>query len=144
MPHSNTLAPLDLIHLPPSRVVPDPNTAREYSPGKMRRMRASIREFGLLQPILIDEDDVMIAGNARLAAALDLGMPEVPCVRILHLSPPEGRAYAIADNKIAELGTWNEAKLGEELRFLAEQELSFDLEVLGFETAELDFIILGD
>lgn len=124
-------------------LVLDTRNPRDHSPGQIRKLRASIREFGLVQPILIDEQNNIIAGNARLLAARDLGFAQVPCIRLTHMSEAQKRAYVIADNKIAELGTWNEERLGAELRFIVDQELTFDLEVTGFETAELDFHILG-
>ncbi len=135
---------LDLVYIPPALLTLDPNASRTHSNAQIRKLRSAIREFGLLQPILIDEHDVVIAGNARLTAACDLGLQNVPCIRITHLDANARRAYAIADNQIAQQGSWNEEKLGSELRYLAEQELSFDLEVIGFETAELDLVILGD
>ena len=66
----------------------------------MKQLAESIRHFGFTQPVLIDEDNYMLAGHGRVSAAAELGFAEVPCIRIAHLSEAQKRAYVLADNKI--------------------------------------------
>lgn len=141
--HNDPDLSLSVTYRPLSDLTSDPNNPRDHSPGQIRKLRSAIRSFGLVQPLLIDEAGMIIAGNARYTAATDLGMETVPCIVLTHLSPAERRAYAIADNRIAEDGNWNMERLRSEVCFLADQDLSFELEAIGFETAELDFSLVS-
>jgi DNA modification methylase len=96
---------------------------------------ASIREFGFRQPIVVDEDGVIVVGSTRYRAALQLGLPTVPVHVARGLTPAQLRAYRIADNKTAELADWDEERLVQELADL--QHLDFDLDVVGFTADEL-------
>jgi ParB-like chromosome segregation protein Spo0J len=96
---------------------------------------ASIRAFGFRQPIVVDEDDVIIVGHTRYKAALRLGLKKVPVHVARGLTPEQVRAYRLADNKTAELAEWNEDLLAQELTDL--QGLDFDFETLGFSDEEL-------
>src|SRR5690606_30577673 len=90
------------------------------------------------------ENDMVIAGHGRLAAAKLLKMSEVPVVRLEHMTEAQKRAYIIADNRIAEKAGWDKDILAIELQFLIDQEdLTFDPGITGFETAEIDFMIDG-
>jgi ParB-like chromosome segregation protein Spo0J len=91
-------------------------------------------------PVLIDARDEVIAGHGRLAAAKLLGLKEVPTIRLEDLSEAEIRAYVIADNKLAENAGWDPEILALELQGLMELDLDFDLEITGFETAEIDVL----
>lgn len=82
---------------------PNPKNPRTHSPKRIQQIAASISAFGLATPILIGTGDVVIAGHGRLAAARSLGIVEVPTVSLAHLSQAQQRAYAIADNRLAEL-----------------------------------------
>ncbi|MFC3615279.1 site-specific DNA-methyltransferase [Lutimaribacter marinistellae] len=127
----------------PGDLVPDPRNARTHDRRQIRQIADSIRQFGFTNPCLVDEDNVLIAGHGRLEAARLLGLAEVPIIRVTHLTEPEKRALRLADNKIAEKAGWDLDLLAAELADLSEMELDFDIEVTGFETAEIDLVI-GD
>jgi DNA modification methylase len=96
---------------------------------------ASIKEFGFRQPIVVDEDGVIIVGHTRYKAALKLGMMEVPVHVAVGVSPAQAKAYRIADNQTATIATWDDDKLPLELAAL--QEMCFDLNLTGFSADEL-------
>ncbi len=100
---------------------------------------ASIREFGFRVPILVDRDGVIVAGHARYRAAQKLGLTEVPVIVADDLTPEQIKAYRIADNRTAELSTWDYDLLPIELADL--QSMDFDLDLLGFSTDELAKIL---
>ncbi len=118
-------------------------TVHKESARQIHQIAASIREFGFLIPILIDENNRIIAGHARVAAAKQLGMKEVPTIRIEHLTDAQKRAFIIADNRLAELAVWDQEALAIEFRELLALNLDFDLEITGFATAEIDLLIDG-
>ena len=101
----------------------------------VKKVLASIEEFGFTQPILVDEDMVIIAGHTRREAAILKGLKEVPYIVVDWLSPEKVRAYRIADNKLAELSTWDDTTLREELFEL--EAVDFPLEVMGFTEMDL-------
>src|SRR5580704_10163155 len=96
---------------------------------------ASIKEFGFRQPIVVDEQDVVIVGHTRYKAAVKLGLEEVPVHVAVGLSPAQARAYRLADNQTATIATWDEDKLVLEL--IALQEEGYNLEMTGFSGDEL-------
>jgi DNA modification methylase len=102
----------------------------------------SIREFGFRQPIVVDEDGVIIVGSTRYKAALKLGLKEVPVHVARGLTPAQVKAYRIADNKTAELADWDYELLVRELTDL--QQLDVDLEVVGFSSEELDELLRAE
>lgn len=112
----------------------------------MAAIAKSIRTFGFNVPVLVDEDDTIIAGHGRVAAALKLGRETVPVIRIQHLSHDQRRAYMIADNRLTDVSRWDERLLGEVLRDLTVADLDFELDAIGFSVAEIDLKIdaLGD
>lgn len=118
-----------------------PRNARTHSKKQIRQIAASIEAFGFTNPVLIDETGTLIAGHGRLEAAKDLGLDEVPGIRITHLSGPEKRALMLADNKIALNAGWDEAILATELADLSSLDLTFEMELTGFEMGEIDLII---
>ncbi|RIJ29635.1 site-specific DNA-methyltransferase [Henriciella algicola] len=130
-------------YLDPRSLTPWKNNARTHSRKQLRQIKASIRRFKFTNPVLIDEDNRIMAGHGRVEAAKSLGMDTVPCLRIEHLSEAEKRAYVLADNKLALNAGWDEDLLRLELGALSELDLDFDLEITGFDTHELDFIIEG-
>ena len=102
---------------------------------------ASIKEFGFKVPIVIDKDNVVVAGHTRLRGAKKLGLTEVPCIIASDLTPEQVQAYRIADNKTGEIAEWNYDLLPVEIKEL--QEKDFDLSLLGFEADELDKLLNG-
>lgn len=123
---------------------PNPRNARTHSKKQIHQIAASIKEFGFTNPILVDRDGVIIAGHGRAAAAKKLNLGTVPVLRIEHLTEAQKRAYVLADNRLAEKAGWDKEILRIELGELAVMDLSFELELTGFETAEIDAIIEGD
>ncbi len=109
--------------------------ARTHSEWQIEQICASIREFGFTNPVLIDGNDGIIAGHGRVMAAGKMGMENVPCIRLGHLSEAQRRAYVIADNKLALNAGWDETLLAAELAAL--KEMDFDLGLVGFTDEEL-------
>ena len=124
-----------LVHRDPRRLQPFERNARTHSPAQVLQLRASYREWGFTNPLLIDERDRVIAGHGRLLMALAEGLAEVPCVVLAGLSDAQVRALVIADNKLALNAGWDDEKLAAELAELA--GLDFDLSTIGFSDAEL-------
>jgi hypothetical protein len=123
------------------RLVPYIRNARTHDADQIAQIAASIAEFGFTNPILIGEDEVIIAGHGRLTAAKALGLTEVPVIVLDHLTEAQRRALVIADNRIAENAGWDDALLRSELATL--QEADFDLGLIGFDETELDEIMAG-
>ena len=119
---------------------PYAGNARTHSDKQIEQIAASIRQFGFTNPVLIDGAGDIVAGHGRVAAARKLGFDEVPVIELAHLSEAERRAYVIADNRLAELAGWDREILAIELQVLSDMELDFDLEITGFETAEIDLL----
>ena len=118
------------------KLIPYVNNAKQHSDSQVTKIASSIREFGFLNPVLIDADYNVIAGHGRILAAKKLGLSEVPCLFVEGLSDAQRKAYILADNRLSELGEWDmELVMGE----LAElDELGFDTELTGFEFPEDD------
>jgi DNA modification methylase len=117
------------------KLLPYPNNARVHSETQIAQIAASIRLFGFVNPILIRSDGSIIAGHARVPAAREAGLIEVPVIVLDHLSAAECRALVIADNKLAENASWDEEMLALELAAIRDAEI--DLDVLGFTEDEL-------
>lgn len=135
---------LKIEHRPISALALRRNNPRTHSEKQVRQIAASIETFGFTNPVLIDASDTVIAGHGRLRAAKQLGMETVPTLRLEYLTKEQVRAYVIADNKLAECAGWDRDLLSIELQELSEIDLDFDLDVIGFETAELDVLIGGN
>lgn len=125
-----------------SELIPYVRNARTHSEAQVAQIAASIREFGFLSPILVAEDNTILAGHGRLAAALKLGLKKVPCVKENHLTETQKRAYIIADNKLSLNAGWDSELLAVELSEL--EGADFNLELLGFDEAELSSIFDAD
>ena len=125
-----------------SELIPYVRNARTHSEAQVAQIAASIREFGFLSPILVAEDNTILAGHGRLAAALKLGLKKVPCVKENHLTETQKRAYIIADNKLSLNAGWDNELLAVELSEL--EGADFDLDLLGFDEAELSSIFDAD
>lgn len=124
-------------------LLPYAGNARTHTDKQIAQVAASIRQFGFTNPVLIDGKRGIVAGHGRVAAARTLGIADVPTIQLSHLSDTERRAYIIADNRLAELAGWDHEILAIEFQALSELDLDFDLEITGFETAELDFLLDG-
>ena len=122
---------------PTDALVPYAKNARVHDDNQIAKLTASIGRFGFNNPVLIDKDDGIIAGHGRVLAAQRLGLKEVPVALIDHLTEDEKRAYIIADNKLAELASWDDDVLAQELNDLQSGDLDFDLDNLGFDEGEL-------
>ena len=118
------------------KLVPYARNARTHSKKQVLELRASIREFGFINPVIIDKDLNIIAGHGRILAAKEEGLKEVPCVFAEHLSDAQKRAYILADNRLAMNAGWDEEMLAVELSEL--EGVDFDLSLLGFDEAELN------
>lgn len=127
--------------VPLDELVPYARNARTHSKEQILQLRASIREFGFLNPCLIDKDYNVIAGHGRIMAAREEGLTELPCVFVEHLTEAQKRAYIIADNRLAMNAGWDEEMLSVELSELEGADFSIDL--LGFTDAELQKLIGG-
>ncbi|MFU0539555.1 site-specific DNA-methyltransferase [Gardnerella vaginalis] len=125
-----------------SELIPYVRNARTHSEAQVSQIAASIREFGFLSPILVAEDNTILAGHGRLAAALKLGLKKVPCVKENHLTETQKRAYIIADNKLSLNAGWDNELLAVELSEL--EGADFNLDLLGFDEAELSSIFDAD
>jgi hypothetical protein len=134
------LASLKITYKDPAQLRPRARNPRTHTAKQIRQIQASIKEFGFINPVLIDGADGIIAGHGRVEASKLAGMSDVPTVRVDHLTPAQIRAYVIADNKLAENAGWDRELLTLELQELS-VELNFDVTVTGFETAEIDLLI---
>lgn len=122
-----------------SDLVPYRKNAKIHGEEQVKKLKASIQEFGFLSPCLIDKDNNIIAGHGRVMAAKELGMKTVPCVYIEGLTEEQRRAYILADNRLGELGEWDMDLVSEELQAL--KETGFDIDLTGF---DIDDIIFED
>lgn len=130
-----------LEHMRPESLRPHGNNARTHSKRQIKQIAASIKRFGFTNPILVDDSQRIIAGHGRVEAAKLLGLETVPVRRLSGMTDTKVRAYVIADNRLAEKAGWDRKLLAIELQTLV--DLEFELELTGFEAAELD-LILGE
>ena len=126
-------------NLPIDTLRPYERNARTHSKRQIRQIAKSIQRFGFCNPVLIDNQRQIIAGHGRVAAARLLGIDQVPTVELAHLSEAEKRAYVLADNRLAEKAGWDREILAIELQALV--DLDFEVELTGFETAEIDLVL---
>jgi ParB-like chromosome segregation protein Spo0J len=116
-------------------LIPYARNSRTHSDEQVAQIAASIREFGWTNPVLVDGDNGIIAGHGRVLAARKMGMTEVPCIELAHLSEAQKKAYIIADNKLALNAGWDDELLALELGEL--HAADFDMALLGFDADEL-------
>ena len=121
--------------IPLDKLIPYANNARTHSPTQINKLRSSLREFGFINPVIIDRDFGIIAGHGRVHAAREEGIKEVPCVFADHLTEAQKKAYIIADNRMAMDAGWDEELLRVEIEAL--QADAFDLALTGFDEKEL-------
>ncbi len=136
-----SFAPEAIETWPLDRLRPYARNAKTHGPDQVAKIAASMAEFGWTVPVLVSSDGEVIAGHGRILAATQLGLSDAPVIVLDHLSEAQRRAYRIADNKLTELGEWNDGFLSEELKGLAEDE--FDLSLIGFGEAELSALLDG-
>jgi DNA modification methylase len=132
---------LTIRDLPVSRLQVNPQNARIHSKHQVRQIAASIEEFGFTNPVLIDKNDMVVAGHGRVAAAQLLGRSHVPTIRLENLSPDQVRAYVLADNRLAEKAGWDNSILAIELQHLLTIDAGFDVTITGFEVPEIDLLL---
>jgi DNA modification methylase len=144
MQHGNSI-----VHIPPNllplltpidAIKPNPRNARTHSRRQRRQLAACMRKFGFLNPIIVDQDGMILAGHGRWESATQIGLKVVPVIRLDHLTEAQKRAFVIADNRLAEIAGWDRALLAAELGELATlcPLEDFEVTITGFETAEID------
>jgi len=129
----NTTTEMQLVSI--DKLIPYINNARTHSPEQIKKLRASLREFGFINPVIIDKDFNVIAGHGRLLAAREEGITEVPCVFVDYLTEAQKKAYIIADNRMAMDAGWDEELLRVEIEAL--QAEAFDISLTGFNDTEI-------
>jgi len=145
MAGKKTAAPGEADHIVRVRVdslIPYARNARTHSDEQVAKIAASIREFGFNNPILLRDDNTIIAGHGRVLAARKLGIEEVPCIYLSHLTETQARAYTLADNQLANLAGWDSELLSLELEELG--AAGVDPGLLGFAPGDLPKGPLGD
>jgi DNA modification methylase len=133
-----------ITYQPVSTLNSNPANSRTHSKHQIRQISDSIKAFGFTNPLLLDKNGMVVAGHGRLEAAKLLDIPLVPTIRLEDLSPDQVRAYAIADNRLAEKAGWDESILAIELQHLLTIDSEFDVTVTGFEIPEIDLLLLGN
>ncbi len=134
-------ARIEVRWLPVEALRPDDRNARVHSDQQVARIADSIAAFGFNVPVLVDENGGVIAGHGRALAARRLGLEEVPTIALDHLDEAQRRAFMIADNRLGELASWDEARLCLELEGLKSLDLDFALSATGFELSEINLRI---
>jgi hypothetical protein len=136
-------AHLKIEYVNPGSISPNPHPTKKHSKKQIEQIAASIRQFGIVSPLLVDSDQRLIAGEAVLAAAKLVGLDLVPVTRKDDLTEPEKRALALTLNRLSELSSWDEEALKLEFNYFLtiEPSLDFDLAITGFETADQDRIL---
>ena len=117
-------------------LIPYARNSRTHSDAQVDKIAASIKEFGFLNPVIVDGDSGIVAGHGRVLAAKKLGLEELPCVEASHLTDAQRRAYIIADNRLALDAGWDDDML--RLEFAELEAFGFDLELTGFSLDEID------
>jgi len=125
-----------------NKLVPYARNARTHSKEQILQLRSSLREFGFVNPVLIDGDFNIIAGHGRIMAAKEEGIAEVPCVFVEHLTDAQKKAYILADNRLALSAGWDDELLA--LEFGELKDLGFDLELTGFDPKEIEKLFAND
>lgn len=119
--------------IPTEKLIPYARNAKKHDAAQVSKLAGSIREFGFNNPVLIDKDNGIIAGHGRVMAAQSLNLPDVPCIRLGHLTDNQRKAYILADNRLAEIGGGWDAEM-----------LRVELEAIGMDETWMDFdMVLG-
>jgi ParB/Sulfiredoxin domain len=128
-------------HISVGDLKPNPHNARKHPESQIDLLAASMRQFGFVGAIIVDEDNGIISGHGRHEAAKRNGMDVVPCIRVTHLTAKAKIALALADNRLGELSAWDEVVLTSQLGQLLTPDLDFDFEVTGFDTVDADRLL---
>lgn len=128
--------------VPTLKLIPYVNNARTHSQEQVNKLRGSLREFGFINPVIIDADYNVIAGHGRLMAAKEEGIEEVPCVLVDYLTEAQKKAYILADNRYAQDAGWDEEMLKLEIEAL--EGMDFDVSLTGFDEQEIADLLAGD
>lgn len=128
--------------VPIEKLIPYINNARTHNAEQVNKLRSSLREFGFINPVIIDGEYNIIAGHGRVMAAKEEKIAEVPCVLVEHLTPAQKKAYIIADNRMAQDAGWDEELLRIEIEAL--QAEAFDIGLTGFEEQEIADLFASD
>jgi DNA modification methylase len=128
-------------YIPIEQLIPYAGNARTHSRQQIEQIARSIDAFGFINPVLVDAQNKLVAGHARLLAAKTLGLKIIPAIRIDYLSETEKRAYMLADNKLAENAGWDPELLKIELTYLNQLDVEIDVELSGFSMPEIDLIL---
>lgn len=126
---------MEIILRPPGALTPHPSNPRRHSAEQKEQLFASVSRFGWTVPVIIDEDQVILAGHGRWEMAVENGFETIPTITINDLTEEEKRAYLIADNKLSENANWDIPQLLSELEFLASHAIEAD--TLGFSDADI-------
>lgn len=137
---SKTTTEMQLVSI--SQLVPYVNNARTHSDAQVKKLRASLREFGFINPVIIDREFNVIAGHGRILAAKEEGIEKVPCVFVDYLTPAQKKAYILADNRMAMDAGWDEELLRVEIEAL--QAESFDVGLTGFDEKDIAELFAGE
>jgi DNA modification methylase len=116
---------------------------RIHSPRQLKALAKSIKSFGFNIPVVIDANNRIVSGHARVEAAKSLNLQQVPVIHLSHLSPDQIKAFSIADNRLSEMASWDDNLLAIQLKELSLVDLDFDLEATGFTVGEIDLRIEG-
>lgn len=127
---------LKIEQISPDTLTPYEGNPRVHSPQQIAKLKASVQEYGIVLPVLVDVNNVILAGHAVVQACRELGVEEVPCVRASHLTEAQTRAYILADNRLAEDSSWDKVMLKAEMLKLRD-EYGLELENTGFERREI-------
>ena len=130
---SKTTTEMQLVDI--NKLIPYVNNARTHNAQQINKLRSSLREFGFINPVIIDRDFNVIAGHGRIMAAKEEGINEVPCVFVDYLTEAQMKAYILADNRMAMDAGWDEELLKVEIEALQAED--FDLSLTGFDESEL-------
>ena len=125
-----------------NKLIPYVNNARTHSPEQINKLRSSLREFGFVNPLIIDKDYNILCGHGRVKAAQAEGYEKVPCIFVEHMTEAQKKAYIIADNRMALDAGWDNELLEVELEAL--KGMDFDLSLTGFDPSELDKLLSPD
>lgn len=129
---------MDIEQIDVDALTPYAGNARMHTEEQVDQIARSLKEFGFINPILADAQNVIIAGHGRLLAAMKLGLKRVPVVRVEHLTDAQRKAYTIADNRLALDAAWDWAMLAKEMETLTHEGV--DLMLLGFSDGEMELL----